>query len=68
MVESGVRLDPATFTFKRAPDADGRRVYDITGKHGKLDVTGKLSVDSDGAPHEVTLTVRWGTFVTKRVE
>lgn len=68
MVENGVRLDPATFTFKRAPDANGRRVYEITGKHGKLDVTGKLSVDSDGVPHEVTLTVRWGTFVTKRVE
>jgi imidazolonepropionase-like amidohydrolase len=68
MVEMGVRLDPATFTFKRLPDADNRRVYEILGKHGQLDLKGKLTVDSDGMPHDVEATVKFGTFVTKRVE
>jgi hypothetical protein len=68
MVENAVSLDPATFTFKRLPDADGRRVYTVGGKHGKLDLTGTFSVDADGAPHEVSVTVPFGTFVTKRVD
>jgi hypothetical protein len=68
MVENAVRLDPATFTFKRLPDADGRRVYEILGKHGELDLKGKLTVDKDGVPHDVEATVKWGTFVTKRVD
>jgi imidazolonepropionase-like amidohydrolase len=68
MVENAVRLDPATFTFKRVPDADGRRSYELAGKHGELDLKGKFSVDADGAPHEVSVTVRFGTFVTKRVD
>jgi imidazolonepropionase-like amidohydrolase len=68
MVDTSVRLDPATFTFKRLPDADGRRVYELGGKHGELDLKGKFSVDSDGAPHDIEATVKWGTFSTKRVE
>jgi imidazolonepropionase-like amidohydrolase len=67
MVEASVRLDPATFTFKRLPDAH-LRVYEINGKHGELDLAGKFSVDSDGAPHEVSATIRWGTFVTRRLD
>ncbi len=68
MIEQGVRLDPATFTFKRLPDADGKRMYELSGKHGKLPVTGKLSVDADGMPRDVEVTVPFGTFVTKRVD
>jgi imidazolonepropionase-like amidohydrolase len=68
MVDNGVKLEPATFTFKRLPDTNARRVYEINGKHGDLDLKGRFSVDKDGMPHDVEATVRWGTFVTKRVE
>jgi imidazolonepropionase-like amidohydrolase len=68
MLETGVQLAPGTFTFKRAPDAEGRRIYAITGKHGELEVAGSLSVDPDGAPHEIEVKVRWGTFVTRRAD
>ena len=64
--ETGLALDPASFTFTRKPDADGRRVYDITGKNGKLDLTGTFTVDTDGAPHEVTLVLSFGTLITRR--
>ena len=67
MIENAVQLTPATFTFKRLADADGRRNYEIAGKHGRLDLTGKFSVDADGAPHDVEVRVPFGTFVTKRV-
>jgi imidazolonepropionase-like amidohydrolase len=68
MTEGGLRLDPARFDFTRQPDADGRRVYAMVGKHGNLDFTGTFSVDADGAPHEVSLTLRFGTFAMRRVE
>ena len=68
VTDMGLRLDPARFTFTRKPDADGRRVYDLTGTHGKLDVTGSFSVDKDGAPHEMSLALKFGTFVIRRVE
>ncbi len=68
MTDGGVRIDPASFTFTRRADAGGRRVYDLTGKHGELDLTGTFSVDPDGAPHEVQVSVIFGTFITRRVE
>lgn len=63
------RLDvvPGSFTFTRAPDADGRKVYAFTGTHGRMDVTGQLVVDPDGAPREVSVTVKYGTFITRRL-
>jgi hypothetical protein len=68
MIEAAISLEPGAFTFKRLPDADGRRIYEISGTNGKLDVAGRFTVDADGAPHEVELKVKWGTFVTTRVE
>jgi imidazolonepropionase-like amidohydrolase len=68
MIDSNVRLDPATYTFKRVADAEGRRSYEMTGKLGKLDFTGTFNVDADGIPHHVDITVPFGRFVTKRVE
>lgn len=68
MVENAVSLEPARFTFKRLPDAGGRKSYEVTGKNGKLDLTGKFTVDPDGAPHDVEATVKFGTFTTKRVD
>jgi hypothetical protein len=68
MTDNAVQLEPASFTFKRLDDQDGRRRYELSGKNGKLDVTGEFSVDVDGAPHEVVLTVPWGKFVTKRID
>jgi hypothetical protein len=67
MTDNAIQLEPASFTFKRLDDADGRRRYELSGKNGKLDVTGSFSVDADGAPHEVEVAVPWGKFVTKRV-
>jgi imidazolonepropionase-like amidohydrolase len=66
IAEQSLRLDPGTFTATRSPDADGRRVYAFTGKNGRLDLKGTFSVDADGAPHEVSLTLVFGTFVMKR--
>lgn len=68
MMNSAIELEPASFTFKRLEDQDGRRRYELGGKNGKLDVTGQFSVDPDGAPHEVEVTVPWGKFVTRRVD
>lgn len=68
MTDNGLRLDPGRFTFTRKPDAGGRRVYDLTGTHGKLDLTGTFTVDRDGAPHEISLTLKFGTFVIRRVD
>ena len=62
------RLDPARFTFTRKPDAGGRRTYDLTGTHGKLAVTGSFTVDADGAPREIRLTVTFGAFAIRRVD
>lgn len=68
MTDSGLKLDPASFTFERLSDADGRRMYKLAGKHGQLDATGTFSVDKDGAPHDVSVTVVFGTFGMKRVD
>ncbi len=68
VTDTGLRLDPGRFTFTRKPDAGGRRVYDLTGTHGKLTLTGSFSVDTDGLPHEITLTLKFGTFVIRRVD
>lgn len=68
MTDTGLRLDPARFTFTRKPDTDGRRTYDFTGTHGKLDLTGSFTVDKDGAPHEVSLTLKFGSFVIRRAD
>lgn len=38
----------------------------MTGSAGKLDLTGSLSVDADGLPHEVTFKLVFGTFVMRR--
>lgn len=67
MTERGVAMDPARFTFTRKDDAEGRRVYEVTGHHGKLEVAGSMTVDPDGAPADVTLTLRFGTFAFRRV-
>jgi hypothetical protein len=66
--ETGLVLEPASFTFTRQPDAAKRRAYDLTGKVGRFDVTGTFTVDPDGAPHEISVTVMFGTFVTRRTE
>jgi hypothetical protein len=68
MIEAAVSLVPGVFTFKRVPDVDGRRIYEMSGTHGSMDLAGRFSVDTDGAPHEVEVKVKWGTFVTTRVE
>lgn len=68
MTDSGLRLDPARFTFTRKPDVEGRRAYDLAGTHGTLELTGSFTVDRDGAPHEIRLTLKFGTFVIRRVE
>jgi imidazolonepropionase-like amidohydrolase len=67
MTDTGVQLQPAHFDFVRKPDSDGRRVYTIAGKHGAMDLTGTFSVDADGAPHEVSLEVPFGSFAMRRV-
>ncbi len=67
MTEQGFRLDPGAFTFTRAADDGDRRVYDVTGTNGELALTGKLVVDADGAPRDVTLTLKWGVFSIRRV-
>jgi imidazolonepropionase-like amidohydrolase len=68
VTDTGLRLDPARFTFTRKPDAGGRRTYDLTGTHGKLALAGSFTVDADGAPREITLTLTFGTFVIRRVD
>ena len=67
-IDNGVKLEAATYRFKRIPDADGRKSFEYSGKVGDLDVTGTFSIDTDGAPHEMEVKVRWGTITTKRVE
>ena len=67
MTDGALRLDPAHFTFTRRPDDGGKRVYDLAGTHGKLQLTGKLVVDADGAPAEATLVLRFGTVVFRRL-
>ena len=67
-VDASVKLEPAAYTFKRLADADGRKSYEYSGKQGDLDVAGTFSIDTDGAPHEIAVKVKWGTFLTKRVE
>jgi imidazolonepropionase-like amidohydrolase len=68
MTDTGLRLDPGRFTFTRKPDTDGRRTYDFTGTHGKLELTGSFTVDRDGAPHEVSLSLKFGTFIMRRAD
>jgi imidazolonepropionase-like amidohydrolase len=68
MTDTGLRLDPAHFTFTREPDAEKRRVYKLQGTHGKLELSGTFSVDPDGAPHEVIISLKFGTFVLRRVD
>lgn len=66
ITDGRLALHPGRFTFTRAADLEGRRVYAITGKHGDLDLAGRLTVDADGAPHEVTVTLKYGSFLTRR--
>lgn len=68
LTEGALAVVPGAFTFTRTPDAGGRRRYTLTGTHGDMAVTGAFTVDTDGAPHEVTVTVKFGTFVTRRFE
>lgn len=68
LTEGALAVVPGAFTFTRTPDAGGRRRYTLTGTHGDMAVTGAFTVDADGAPHEVTITVKFGTFVTRRLE
>ena len=68
MTEGKLALYPGTFAFTRTADTGAQRGYTFTGKHGDLDVTGRVMVDADGAPHEVTVTVKFGTFVTHRLD
>ncbi len=67
VTDTGLKLDPGRFTFTRKPDDGGRRSYEMTGVHGSLDLTGKVSIDADGAPHEVELVLKFGTFAMRRV-
>lgn len=67
MVDATVQLLETSLRIKRVADQDGRRTYEVAGKVGDLDLTGRFSVDADGAPHEIAATVKWGTFVTRRV-
>jgi imidazolonepropionase-like amidohydrolase len=67
MTDNGLRLDPAHFTFTRQPDVEGRRVYKLEGTIGKMELAGTFSVDRDGAPHEVTISLKFGTFAIRRV-
>lgn len=66
MTDGGLALHLGQFTFTRVADDAGRRAYDLAGRHGDLDLTGRLVVDADGLPAEVTATVKFGTFVTRR--
>jgi hypothetical protein len=66
IAERALALDAGTFTATRLADKDGRRTYAFAGTHGKLDLKGGFSVDADGAPHEVTLTLMFGTIVMRR--
>lgn len=66
--ERGLTLELVTLELTRAADTDGRRHYDLTGSIGPLPLTGTFTVDPDGAPHEVSLTVSFGTFATRRVD
>jgi hypothetical protein len=68
MVDATVHLESQALTFTRNADADGRRVYAIKGKSGDLDLEGSLSVDADGAPHTIEAKVKWGTFLTRRID
>jgi imidazolonepropionase-like amidohydrolase len=61
-------LAPGRFEFTRRPDEGERRRYDLVGKHGKLDLTGRFTVDKDGAPREVQLTVSFGTQLVRRLD
>lgn len=68
MTDGRLALHPGHFTFTRTADVDGRARYTVAGKHGDLDLTGELLVDDDGAPHQVTVSVTYGTFVTRRID
>jgi imidazolonepropionase-like amidohydrolase len=63
-IDNSVKLEPGSYKFTRVSD----RSFDYAGKVGDLDVTGKFSFDADGAPHEIEVSVRWGTITTKRVD
>lgn len=67
MTDTGLKLEPGRFTFTRKPDDAGRRAYEIAGAYGALDVHGTFSVDADGAPHQVELVLKFGTFTMRRV-
>ncbi|HVK88720.1 MAG TPA: amidohydrolase family protein [Kofleriaceae bacterium] len=62
------RLEPTVLTFTRRPDADGRRVFEFTATYGSEPASGTLSLDPDGTPHTIEIKVKWGAFVTKRIE
>ncbi|MBL8622691.1 MAG: amidohydrolase family protein [Myxococcales bacterium] len=68
MTDGEVALHPGRFQFTRGADVDGRRSYAIVGQHGELALTGHLRVAPDGLPHEVSVTVSFGTFTTRRLE
>lgn len=67
VTEGSLAVEPGRYTFTREPDQGGQRVYTFAGSHGRLAVTGRLVVDTDGAPAEVTVSVMFGTFVTRRL-
>jgi imidazolonepropionase-like amidohydrolase len=68
MVDNTVHLDPVEVSFTRKSDAEGRRVFDIAGSYGGMPVTGTFALDADGSPNAIELKLKWGTFLTKRVE
>jgi hypothetical protein len=65
--EGALVVDLGRFTFTRVPDAGGLRVYDFAGKHGQLELTGRLTLAADGLPAEVSITIKYGTITFRRV-
>ncbi len=67
MTDTGLKMHAGRFTFTRKADEGGRRVYDMAGTHGPLDLKGTFSIDPDGLPSSVELTLKFGVFSMRRV-